>query len=462
MREAWRSTLAGAGVDVVVYPAPTPVALQAGVPFVVAIHDLQHRMQPEFEEVTAGGEAERRDVLFGALAEHALVVLADSEVGCEDILRFYGDRIAAPRVAALPFVALARFDNVGAADVRSRPGAARAEDALPLLPRPALAAQEPCADRRGGCPPAGGGSSVTVAFTGSPAPGPRAAVHRDLRRRADELGIEDAVRLLGELPGEDVAPLYAGAVALVMPTFFGPTNIPVLEAWAVGCPVITSDIRGIREQAGDAAVLVDPRSTESIAEGMATVWRDEELRRRLAEAGHARLATWDRAAFAKRLEEVLMRAAVGTGRARTLLVSSNAWRSSGSRPRRNSGPTRATDAARSLLAAEAVSRSRGSDPAKRAPLVGGAAGVRRSCSSSVVRTAPPRRQRQSARATFPRWRATSVGRRSSATSSTAPSARPKPRRSATRMRTSSSSTSSQVWRTPLRSGESRSSSSASA
>ena len=44
------------------------------------------------------------------------------------------------------------------------------------------------------------------------------------------------MHLLGELPGEDVAPLYAGAVALVMPTFFGPTNIPVLEAWAVGCP----------------------------------------------------------------------------------------------------------------------------------------------------------------------------------------------------------------------------------
>ena len=153
------------------------------------------------------------------------------------------------------------------------------------------------------------GLLVTVAFTGSPAPGPRAAVHRDLRRRADELGIEDAVRLLGELPSEDVAPLYAGARALVMPTFFGPTNIPVLEAWAVGCPVITSDIRGIREQAGDAAVLVDPRSTESIAEGMATVWQDEELRRRLAEAGRARLATWDRAAFAERLEEVLMRAA---------------------------------------------------------------------------------------------------------------------------------------------------------
>ena len=233
----------------------------------------------------------------------------DSEVGCEDILRFYGDRIAAERVAALPFVALARFDSVGAGEVeavRERHGLKASYLFYPaqLWPhknhlRIVEAVGRLQAD----------GVPVEVAFTGSPAPGPRAAVHRDLRRRAVELGIEDAVHLLGELPGDEVAPLYAGAVALVMPTFFGPTNIPVLEAWAVGCPVITSDIRGIREQTGDAAMLVDPRSTESIAEGIARVWRDEALRRRLVDAGLARLATWDRAAFANRLEEVLVRAA---------------------------------------------------------------------------------------------------------------------------------------------------------
>ena len=308
-REAWRSALATAGVDVVVYPAPTPVALQAGVPFVVAIHDLQHRLQPEFEEVAAGGEAERRDLLFGALSEHALAVLADSEVGGEDIRRFYGDRIAAERVTPLPFVALAHFDSVSGAEVE----AARARHGLkePYLFYPAqlwphknhLRIVEAVARLRGE------GVPVEVAFTGSPAPGPRATVHRDLRRRAAELGVEDAVHLLGELRGDEIAPLYAGAVALVMPTFFGPTNIPVLEAWAVGCPVITSDIRGIREQTGDAAVLVDPRRVESIAEGIDRVWRDESLRRRLVDAGVARLAAWDREAFARRLEEVLARAA---------------------------------------------------------------------------------------------------------------------------------------------------------
>ena len=80
------------------------------------------------------------------------------------------------------------------------------------------------------------------------------------------MGLEGELRYLGYVPDEDMSGLYAGAVALVMPTFFGPTNIPVVEAWTFGCPVLTSDIRRIREQAGNAAVLVDPRSVEAIAD----------------------------------------------------------------------------------------------------------------------------------------------------------------------------------------------------
>jgi glycosyltransferase involved in cell wall biosynthesis len=69
----------------------------------------------------------------------------------------------------------------------------------------------------------------------------------------------------------------------VMPTFFGPTNIPVLEAWAFGCPVLTSDIRGIREQVGDAALLADPTSVEAIADGIHQLWTDRgEFGRTLA------------------------------------------------------------------------------------------------------------------------------------------------------------------------------------
>ncbi|PYS54816.1 MAG: glycosyltransferase family 1 protein, partial [Acidobacteria bacterium] len=100
---------------------------------------------------------------------------------------------------------------------------------------------------------------------------------------------------------------------LVMPTFFGPTNIPILEAWAFGCPVITSDIRGVREQAGDAALLADPRSPEMIAEAIREIWTDPGLCEALAQRGRVRLSGYTPAEFRRRLVEIVEEAkAYGT------------------------------------------------------------------------------------------------------------------------------------------------------
>jgi glycosyltransferase involved in cell wall biosynthesis len=124
-------------------------------------------------------------------------------------------------------------------------------------------------------------------------------------RLRSQLGLEGELRYLGYVPDEDMSGLYAGAVALVMPTFFGPTNIPVVEAWTFGCPVLTSDIRRIREQAGNAAVLVDPRSVEAIADGIYQLWTDESLRSILAEAGRQRLAAYTPDDYRRELMAIL-------------------------------------------------------------------------------------------------------------------------------------------------------------
>jgi len=141
-------------------------------------------------------------------------------------------------------------------------------------------------------------------------------VFRSVQEAMRRLGLEERVLSLGYVPDGDMSALYAGAVALIMPTFFGPTNIPVLEAWSFGCPVLTSDIRGIREQVGDAAVLVDPRSVESIADGIRRLWTDEGLRAALAERGRRRLQSYTPADFRARLADILdeAKARIGSGK----------------------------------------------------------------------------------------------------------------------------------------------------
>lgn len=98
--------------------------------------------------------------------------------------------------------------------------------------------------------------------------------------------LESQVKILGFVPSNDVRGLYESAMAVVMPTYFGPTNIPPLEAWSLGIPLIYSS--QLAEQAGDAALLVDPDSPVELANAM-LLSKNIEVRKRLVTAGYKRL-----------------------------------------------------------------------------------------------------------------------------------------------------------------------------
>ena len=115
---------------------------------------------------------------------------------------------------------------------------------------------------------------------------------------ADQLGIADTVRWLGYVPDDDLTVLLGGARCLVFPSLYEGFGLPVVEAMAVGCPVITSDSTSLPETAGGAALLVDPLAPTAIADGIARLLSDEPERARLRELGLARAAklSWTRSA----------------------------------------------------------------------------------------------------------------------------------------------------------------------
>ena len=296
------------GVELMLYAAHTSLPFEAGVPYVMAIHDLQHRLQPEFPEVSANGEWEAREYYLRNGARYATLLLADSEVGKEDILNFYGPYgVTADRVKVLPYLpASCLAVDVSESEQQQVQMKYRLPDRYLFYPAQfwphknhsrivqalGLLKQEHCL-------------KIPVVFCGSPTGEIREQAFREVMSLSSQLGLEKEICHLGYVPDEDMSAIYARAAALVMPTFFGPTNIPVLEAWAFGCPVLTSDIRGIREQVGDAAVLVNPRSVEAIADGIYRIWMDQNLGRMLGERGRQRLATYGPDDYRRRLIEIL-------------------------------------------------------------------------------------------------------------------------------------------------------------
>jgi glycosyltransferase involved in cell wall biosynthesis len=107
-------------------------------------------------------------------------------------------------------------------------------------------------------------------------------------REPETLGISEWVRRPGWLEQEELAGVYALADALLLPSLFESCGLPVLEAMAAGCPVVTADRYGTKELAEGAAVLVDPESVDSIADGIRRVLDDAGLRARLVAAGRDR------------------------------------------------------------------------------------------------------------------------------------------------------------------------------
>jgi glycosyltransferase involved in cell wall biosynthesis len=260
----------------------TPITcITMEIPYITVVWDLQHRLQPYFPEVS--GPWSWRESTFADLIRRASVVIAGTEAGKAEIEYFY--QVPANRVKILPHPT-PRF----ALDAPSGDGTEILDKySIPegYLFYPAqfwshknhaglLLAAQLLRDKYNLVFP--------LVFVGSDR-----GNYKHIRELADALELTAQVYFLGFVPEEDLISLYRKAFALTYVTFFGPENLPPLEAFALGCPVIASNVDGAEEQLGDAAVLVDPKDPRQIACAVKAIhedvtWRQTLIRRGLKRA----------------------------------------------------------------------------------------------------------------------------------------------------------------------------------
>ena len=113
-----------------------------------------------------------------------------------------------------------------------------------------------------------------------------------LHALTDELGIANDVLFVGRVPHDETVFFYRAADALVYPSFDETFGLPILEAMACGCPVVTSDASSMPEIAGGAAILSDPYDPASIAHAMIEAVRVDGDRLRAAGFRRAKDFTW--------------------------------------------------------------------------------------------------------------------------------------------------------------------------
>ncbi len=128
--------------------------------------------------------------------------------------------------------------------------------------------------------------------------GGRGWLWEPILKKVKTAGLDGSVKYFDYAPKEDLPYLYAGAKLLTLPALYEGFGLPPLEAMASGVPVVVSNISSLPEVAGEAGVLVDPNSVDSIAEGLLEVITNNDLRQKMIEKGltRAKQFSWENTA----------------------------------------------------------------------------------------------------------------------------------------------------------------------
>jgi glycosyltransferase involved in cell wall biosynthesis len=259
---ARRPTLARllGGIDVAWLPAPAPVV--PGAPYVLTVHDRSWERRPR--DFSAYERAWHRLARPRALARSAAAVTADSHAVAAELRAAWGVQatVVSPGIDGGPSAAPAR-EPVGAPE-------------------------------------------RYLLFVGARDPRKGLEVATTAHERARARGLDAELVVVGDglrrVDDAELAALYAGALAVVAPSYLEGFGLVALEAAAHGTPAVVSDLPCFAETLGDAALRVPVGDAGALADALRRIAGDDALRARLGAAARERAGryTWERAAAALR------------------------------------------------------------------------------------------------------------------------------------------------------------------
>ena len=264
----------------------TPAYEYVEVPYLYTVWDLQHRRQTFFPEVSVTGSTfEEREKHYQSIIPKATYVITGNQVAKEEVIRFYG--IPDERVKTLEFPT----PNFALVPYKNEINVVQ-KFCLnpPYLFYPAqfwphknhmgiLHAVKKLKEQHN--------LYFSIVFTGAD----KGNLYY-IKEQVDKLRLKRQIFFLGFISIEELVALYKNAFALIYPSFFGPNNLPPLEAFALGCSVIAANVAGAAEQLGDAALLFDPKNPVELVNYIKKLHDDFNLKEQLVKLGLERAKNW--------------------------------------------------------------------------------------------------------------------------------------------------------------------------
>lgn len=228
-----------------------PMSFPLAIPYVTTLWDIQHRITPFFPEVSSEDDQWiKRERAVSRVLKQASLILVGTKRGSEEIRNAYG--VEPQRILVSPFPA--PKNNLAAVTQRDPYLFIYPAQFWPHKNHVTLIRAFKLARERTGL-------NLRLVLSGSDK-----GTKKNVISVVQEFELSNYVDFVGFISKEELVKLYESARMLLFPTFFGPDNLPPLEAMSFRCPIAVSDIPGAREQLGDAALYFDPSSVEELAQ----------------------------------------------------------------------------------------------------------------------------------------------------------------------------------------------------
>lgn len=277
-------------IDIVYFLSPTdlPQSLEK-LNYVTTLWDLCHRDEPEFPEVRDNKEFERRDENYKKILPSATAIIVDSEIGKSNVINRYG--VDESRVHIIPFQAARVIRNGIAPENKKKLLIKNKYNVNSYVFYPAqfwahknhiyiIKGLHLLEERYG--------IKVDAIFSGVDK-GNKTFVESF----AHKLKLDKRICFAGYVSDDELTELYRQSIALIMPSYFGPTNLPPLEAFKLGVPVLYPNKKGLRDQVGQAALLMDLTDPLTMTKHLKNIIENKELREKVINLGYERLRYFD-------------------------------------------------------------------------------------------------------------------------------------------------------------------------
>lgn len=284
---AFEKQLLNIDIDLVYFVSPSNLCFYLEqLNYISTVWDMSHRDDLEFPEFRLNREIERRDQAYKDTLPRAMAIFVDSDFSKDGLTRRYG--IDSQRVHVLPFqgaVGVREFDIERDSRYSLIDRKYGVKSPYVFYPAQFWAHKNHVYILEGlKILEEEYGIELGAVFAGNDKDN-----YSKVKSSVEKLGLSSRVTFVGFLENDEVPLFYKNSLALVMPSYCGPTNLPPLEAFELGTPVLYPDKEGLRDQVGNAALLMDLDNPRSLAKNLKNLIENSALRTNLIKAGFKKL-----------------------------------------------------------------------------------------------------------------------------------------------------------------------------